>query len=198
MNPWSSLTTPDFIGMISKILPLGRAWPRDPASTIMRYMGALADTMNAQHQRAMDLAEREADPALTTELLPRWEARFGLPDPCTAAGATLDQRRAALLAKIAATGGQSAAYFISVAAAMGVPITIETFRPFVAGSGAGLPLYGVPWRFTWRVHSPASATALFHAGSGAGEPLATWGNALLTCRLVRLAPAHTTVLFASP
>jgi uncharacterized protein YmfQ (DUF2313 family) len=198
MSPWSLLTSDDFLAVIRKLLPSGAAWPTDPLSTMMKYMGALADIMGAQQALAATLSEREADPSLTIELLPHWEVRYGLPDPCSPAGATLDQRHAALMSKIAATGGQSAAYYISVAAAMGVPITIETFTPFVAGSPCGAGLYGAPWRFAWRVHSPASSITHFHAGSGAGEPLATWGNAALICRIQRIKPAHTTVLFASP
>ena len=63
---------------------------------------------------------------------------------------------------------------------------------------SGVPLYGMPWRFAWRVHSPATPVQHFTAGSGAGEPLATWGNATLMCRLQQIKPAQTTILFASP
>lgn len=198
LNPWALLTSADFLGAIQKLLPRGAAWPRDPAATQTAYFAAIADCVMALRARANDLSQTESDPSQTIELLPRWEARFGLPDPCTPANATIDQRHAALLSKMAAYGGQSPAYYIAVAAAMGVPITINTFAPFVAGGACGAGLYGAPWRFTWQVHSPTATASLFHAGSGAGEPLATWGNGALICRIKQIMPAHTTVLFASP
>jgi uncharacterized protein YmfQ (DUF2313 family) len=194
-------STPDDITLFGEAVinafPFGQAWPTNADATLAELAYSLGHATWRIDRRADDLTEIEADPAQTVEMLPDWERNYGLPDPCTPLGATIQQRQAALLFKLRAQGGQSAAYFVAVAAAIGVPITIETFTPFVAGSRAGTPLYGPEYAFVWRVHAPATQIIYFRAGrSAAGEPLRAFGNAELECRLHAIAPAHTILQFA--
>jgi uncharacterized protein YmfQ (DUF2313 family) len=196
MTAAAALREPDFAAALHALLPRGLAWPREPETVQARVVAGLSAIVAALHARAGDLSEREADPSQAFDLLPDWERAFGLPDPCVGEGQTMQDRRAALLARIASGGGQSRAYFIAVAAALGYDVTIEEFRPFVAGDRAGDPCRDSSWRFTWLVRAPAATVTVFRAGqSAAGEPLRAWGNARLECVLGRLRPAHSNLLF---
>lgn len=183
---------------LKALLPPGLAFPRDRGTRIDTLLDGMAQELERIDARGEALVA-EALPSSTTELLPDWERVAGLPDNCSGLlGETLAARRADLIAKLTSIGGQSIQYFIDVAAALGYTITIEEFRPFRAGiSVAGDPLTNDDWAFTWRINAPPVTVTLFRAGEGsAGEPLASWGNAALECRMVGLKPAHTIVIFA--
>lgn len=193
----ANLGAEKFAEALLALLPRGAAWPRDPDTVMRRALLGLAASVADQHSRTADLSEHESDPARTLELLALWERAYGLPDACVGERQGIEARRAALLARIASSGGQSRSYFVAVAAALGFTVTIEEFRPFRFGAGRfGDAMRGLPWLFTWRVRAPEQTTRAFRFGaSGFGEPLRDWGNAPLECVLRRLAPAHTTVLF---
>lgn len=191
-------TADQYREQLKALLPPGRAFPRERGTTLDALLDAMAQELARIGARAEQLA-MEAIPSLTTELLPDWERVAGLPDNCSGVLAeTMQGRRADLVSKLTSLGGQSPAYFIAVAAALGFTVTIEEFRPFRAGwSTAGDALTNGDWVFTWMVHAPAQTVRYFRAGqSAAGEPLATWGNSALECRLRKLKPAHTILLFA--
>lgn len=191
------VTAADYLHMLQQLLPTGAAWPRDAEATLTRLLAAYADSLARAHNRAMDLLD-EADPRSTAEMLADWEATAGLPDACAGAATTVQERRAALIAKLVSRGGQSRRFFIDLAEALGFQVTITEFGPFRAGaSAAGDPCCSELWRFVWRVNAPETTTVAFRAGaSAAGEPLAKWGNALLECAVTAKCPAHTTVQFA--
>lgn len=191
-------TAAEYKEQLKLLLPPGQAFPREPGTNI----DALLDGLSVELARADSHATRltgEANPLTTTELLADWERVAGLPDKCAG---TLEQttqgRRNALVAKLSSTGGQSPAYFIGVARALGYSISIEEFRPFRAGrSRPGESLTNGDWVFAWRVHAPSVTVIAFRAGrSAAGEPLRSWGNDALECKLNQLKPAHTILLFA--
>lgn len=179
------------------LLPKGPIWLREVGTTLGALLQALADELARVHNRALALID-EADPSTTLEMLLEWERVAGLPDACAGQATTVAERRARLVARLAARGGQSAAYYVSLAAVYGFVVTIEEFSEFRAGvSNAGEPLTNGLWHHTWRVHAPAETLRRFQAGSSfAGEPLASWGNDILECVLTRAKPAHTSVLFA--
>lgn len=191
-------TAAEYREQLKALLPPGQAFPRDPGTTLHDLLDGMSIELARVDARAGSLPQ-EANPRSSAELLPDWERVAGLPDKCSGAiEGTLQGRRNALLAKLTSTGGQSAAYFIELAAALGYDITIEVFRPFRAGhSFAGDLLTNGPWAFTWLVRSPAVSVTYFRAGqSAAGERLRTWGNDTLECKLNQLKPAHTIALFA--
>lgn len=196
--PTPDLREADFLAALHALLPQGPAWPREPGTVLDALLGALADRAAAQHARIRTLADEESFPAAASEMLTDWERAYGLPDACGSEGDSTAQRRAALLSRIAERGGQSRAYFIGVAAALGFDVTIEEIRPFRVGvSSVGDPLYGEDWIFTWRMRAPDTTVTPFRVGlSAAGDPLRSWGNARLECVISRIKPAHTTVLFA--
>lgn len=183
---------------LKALLPPGRAFPRETGTTLDALLDALAVELARIDTRGDELTT-EANPQTTLELLADWERVAGLPDPCVADQVqSIATRRMALVSKLSGTGGQSRAYFIAVAAALGYTVTIEEFHPFVAGgSYAGDDVTNGDWAFTWRIHAPGVTVTPFSVGtSAAGDPLNSWGNDLLECRMNHLKPAHTILQFA--
>ena len=191
-------TAAEYREQLKALLPPGQAFPRDPGTTLHDLLDGMSVELARVDGRASGLPA-EANPASTMELLSDWERVAGLPDKCSAVlEETLQGRRNALLTKLTSTGGQSAAYFIELAASLGYTVTIEEFRPFRAGrSVAGDLLTNGPWAFTWLVRAPEVTVTTFRAGlSAAGERLRTWGNDTLECKINQLKPAHTIAIFA--
>lgn len=182
---------------LAGLLPTGGAWPRDPGSSLMRFLASLAAEMERLDARAAQLLA-ETDPASTTELLPDWERVVGLPDPCVTLAQTVAERRLALEGRLTSVGGQSRRFFIELASRLGYSITIDEFASSAAATAAGITFTGDEWASTWRVNVPTIVSITpFRAGAGAaGEPLRAWSNEVIECQFVRYKPAHTRVLFA--
>lgn len=167
---------------LRQLLPTGPAWQQPSTSVLRKLLLAFADSLTRIHNKLVGLLA-EADPRTTAELLPEWEATTGLPDDCLSLSRDLStaERRADVVARLVATGGASAQYFIEVAAAYGYTVTITE-----------------PALHTWRVNSAeAQAITYFRAGeSGAGDSLGDYGNEQLECLITRLKPSHTALEFA--
>jgi uncharacterized protein YmfQ (DUF2313 family) len=186
------------------LLPSGIAWPRDPDTVLMMLARALAEEWARVDGRGADLLGREADPRATIELLGEWEAAFGLPDPCVAEPLTIEDRQGALYGRMTTLGGQSRAFFIQLAADLGYEVSIREYSPFMCGvsrvgnTGRRWEIGPPEIRFYWTVRISGARVRWFRAGSGrvGVDPFVTIGKATdLTCRLERLRPAHTEVLF---
>ena len=191
-------TAADYLEQLKTLLPPGQAFPREAGTTLHSLLDGMAIELARVDGRGEALPV-EANPASTNELLSDWERVAGLPDKCSGVlEETLQGRRNALLTKLTSTGGQSAEYFIELAASLGYTVTIKEFRPFRAGrSYAGDPLTNGAWVFTWLIRAPATSIISFRAGvSASGERLRTWGNNALECKINQLKPAHTIALFA--
>ncbi|QWA09784.1 YmfQ family protein [Sodalis ligni] len=193
----SQFTVDDYASALQALMPVGAVWPKDPEATQTAVLGALANS----YQRSDDAAQAllvGAFPRTATILLQEWENTLGLPDDC-AIGETdsMALRQAAVVTKLFSTGGQSNAYFIGVAAALGYTITITQYRQARAGlSVCGDALNGDDWPFVWLVTAPETTIIYAQAGlSYCGDPLRSWGNKRLECRLSALAPSHTIVKF---
>ena len=182
-NPWAWLGGPDYLANILAKFPRGAAYG---GINLHALCQGFAQAVGDVQAGATQLSEIETLPGSANMLLPYWEFDYGLPDSCVPAGATIGQRRAALQAKIAAVGGASEAYFISVAAALGWAITI---------------VEGAVGSHTWTIHAaPTAPPSLFTAGGSAvGDYLETIGtNTQLECVMNRIKPAHTKLLFSYP
>lgn len=190
-------TVDQYRSQLKSLLPPGSAFSRDSGTSLDALLDAMSQELARIDARA-DSLTREAIPSATSELLTDWERVAGLPDPCvTDEEQTTQQRRNALVSKLAGRGGQSPDYFVELAAALGYEVTITEFRPFRAGlSNAGDLISNGDWIFTWRINAPAVTIIEFRAGQSAvGEPLRSWGNDLLECRLNHFKPAHTILQF---
>lgn len=185
-----------YVRQQQSLLPPGAAWSRDPGSTLTAVLRIFADTWARLHNRALDMLE-EADPRTTLEILSEWERVAGLPDPCFGTEQTIQERRAALVSKLTARGGQSRDYFIQVARALGYEVTTTEYRPFRADlSSAEDPCCDDEWWFVLQINAPETTIREFAADiSFAEEPLRKWGNEPLECTIQRYAPAHTIVKF---
>jgi len=193
----------DYAEALSRLLPTGEAWSRDPASTLMQLVRGQAEIWGAVvDPRAADLLEIETDPRFTRELLAEWERAYGLPDPCVPVVQNLTERRQRLAQKIAMQGGQSRAFFIGVAASLGYAITITEYVPFQFGLssfGGSHGRFNPPgFRFCWTVHVGGGRFTRFQFGvsSFGRDPFLDIRRAEdLECIFGRLKPAHTQLFF---
>jgi uncharacterized protein YmfQ (DUF2313 family) len=196
-NPVPSAGQDDFADVLVRLQPRGRIWDNGPDSLMPQLRVGQAALMAQFSANLSDLTETESYPPTSVLLLPAWEEAFGLPDPCTPLGATIEQRQQAIAARMAGQGGLSIASIIAIAAALGYTITVTEFQPFRAGvSAAGDPCYSDAWSAVWQVNAPDFTIEYFKAGiSRAGDPLATWGNTVLQCTLNRICPPQTILIF---
>jgi uncharacterized protein YmfQ (DUF2313 family) len=188
-------TVADYLAALQALLPSGYAWPRDAEATLTKLLDAWAEGLARVDGRADDLAD-EADPRTAFEMLVDWERVCGLPDGCSDYEDTLAQRRQAVLAKLAARGGQSPAYFVALAQTIGYRVTLEEFRPFTTRTACDQPICDAAWAFAWRLRAPAQTVRPLTTAGTCAERLAAWGNEKLECLLAQVAPGHTTLLFA--
>lgn len=189
----------DYTNQLHQLMPAGLAWSRVRGSVMDRLLQGMAEEPARIEARAIYLALEEFYAQSTRELLPEWEKEYGLPDECTTLGVTYEERIENLLRKIRTVGGQSIAYFIGVAAALGIAVTIDEFRPFRVGRNrVGDRLYNREWLFVFRVNAPGTKMYRFRAGRNAvGDRLRYWRrNEILECIINKLKPAHTYTIFA--
>jgi uncharacterized protein YmfQ (DUF2313 family) len=191
-------TVAQYLRQLLALLPQGFAWPRGNDTVLAALLGGLSGGLTRNHNRAVDLID-EADPRMASESLPDWERVTGLPDACSAGIATtLQERRAAVVARLTATGGQSIAYFTAMIAALGYLAEIDEYRPFICGlSRCGDRLNGPSSvRHYWRARITEPRVTRFRCGvSQCGDRLAKITRAEdLECLLARRKPAHTIVI----
>ena len=194
--PALNLLTADFLAAMQRLMPTGRAWPREADAIQTQVLGALAPTYERQTARANNLLV-DAFPATAVEVLPEWESALGLPDPCAGTDPTLQQRQGQVVARLTARGGQSVPYFTDFATALGYPdVVVTQYAPARADLlVADGPVYDPAWAFTWQVAVSGVPITYFSADvSYADEPLTAYGSTALACELGRMKPAHT-VLF---
>lgn len=173
-----SRTAADYAAATVALLPRGRAWTAgEPGTRQAALVGALAVLWAAVDADAANVLGRSL-PGANPDLLPEWEETLGLTNAID--GLTTDQRAAQVLARFVGAGGQSQAYFIALAAALGFTITITTYAPFRAGVGtATSPVYTDDWAHSWGVHVVANASGL--------------STSVLLAQLQALQPAETAV-----
>lgn len=186
----------DFLAALQSLMPRGANWPRDPDATLTKVLSGLVPIYQRQTSRSNQLLV-DAFPTTTVELLPEWEETLGLPDPCAGLSPTLQARRNQVIARLTSVGGQSAAYFISLALSLGFVVTETNYAPFRMGqSRVGQQLGGQDWFFVFSINAPLNTVTPFRMGQSAtGEPLNYWGNTVLECELTEVAPAHSIIQF---
>lgn len=140
----------------------------------------------------------ETDPRTTSVLLPDWERVYGLPDACGVLGATLEERRAQLVAKVGGGGGLSLEYFVNLAVVLGYEdVTITALRPTGCESLCDGSLRTEISRLAWTVNLPHEGDnhSVFRANSVCTASLDFYLVGLLECSFVRIKSAHTFLLF---
>lgn len=186
----------DFQSAHLNLLPRGRVWPKDMASVQAQTLRALSGTPQRVAESAVDLIA-DSFPSTVIDMLTEWQLALGLPDPCAGPSPTIVQARQQIVARLTDSGGQSAAYFINLAAQLGYTITINNLAPFRCGqSSCGQSLGDNDWMFVWQVNAPEFTVQPFLCGqSTAGDPLGSTGNAVLECEFQERQPAHSVLQF---
>lgn len=155
-----------YVKLLKQLLPPGAAFNVEAGSTVSKVLDAIADEFVRIDARSVDLMN-EADPRTANETLADWEKMLSLPDlqvpviPATTAG-----RQVAITQKYVATGGQTAAFFIALAAACGYVVTITTFVAKILRVGFRVNdrVYGAEYAYAMQFNvSPPAGTALAHA-----------------------------------
>ena len=209
--------------MLLALLPDGPLWDKNPRLATYAGQDLPEKTLNKifyalsmEFFRADlfgDLLMNEKDPrtASSPGLLDDWERITGVPDEFLqevyeqkyGGDPPLEVRRNDVTTHLASRGGQSIAYYRSLAEKLGyvdsdgnVTITIYEFEPAYAGETVcGDHCYSEDWLHIWEVDGVDSKVTYFRAGSGrAGDRLAYYEGDPLYGYLVKFKPAHTYVM----
>lgn len=184
----------DYRDALIALLPQGDAWPTDPGSDLGLLLTGLAEEFARIDARAEDLLN-ESHPSQTFELFEEWEAMYGLPDTCTA-DPSFQERRFDLVQRYQQLGGQSRAFFIAMAAALGYTITITEYQERTFGMDFGTDYSGSDWNWAWQINVAQTNYAERSMGDPFGEYYRQWGNERLECALNRLVHAHRHLIFS--
>lgn len=193
----SKFSLEEYTGALQALMPVGKVWPRAADGVQTAVLTAMAAELVQGDTDALALL-KGAFPSTATLMLSEWESALGLPDDCAIGETdTIALRQNAVVTKLTSTGGQSKAYFIAQAKALGYTITIKEFRQARAGmSSAGCALNGGDWPFVMQVTAPSTTIKWSTVGTTfAGDPIRSWGNKLLECRLTAMAPSHIIIKF---
>ncbi|WP_454843322.1 putative phage tail protein [Pseudomonas gorinensis] len=180
--PNPSFTRDDFTEALLGLLPRGRVWPKELGSVHAQAISCFAPTFQRISDTAVDLIA-DVFPASTNDLLTEWELTLGLPDACTVPGSqTFSERQKAVADKISAAGGPQRAYYIQMAAQLGVTVTIDEYQFLtVDNARTGDFLYGDGWPWGWLASAPSALYGSVNA-------------AMLACRLQQEKPEYTDVV----
>lgn len=184
---------------LAALLPTGFAWPRNPLSTLMRVMRAMAGGFSELHEFTR-LTANQWLPHQTITRLAEWEEATGLPDPCFGTQ-DVDARRRAVVSRLrgpaleytdsspAATGSLQ-----SMCANLGYPnVTVKYSTPFRVGWNCGRTLGQLDGKMWFLVPIPSPA---FRVGtSRVGERLlkGSLNGADLVCYLNRVVPGRFSI-----
>lgn len=155
---------------------------------------------------ALDLAQwsadqilLEMDPHTCTVTFADWERVYGLPEAYVlAAGGEQSsaERRAALVAKVTMLGGQTKAFYISLAAKLGYTITITEMVVHSTEQDTEAAITDEQYRFIWVVNSELYNLRESTTEDDTEMATVVWGNVLLEWAIRRYQPAHHYVIFA--
>jgi uncharacterized protein YmfQ (DUF2313 family) len=193
-------STDDVMAELLALSPPGWAINKEPDSMFAAFMRPLADAISTFEKQAYEELI-EVDPRAAVALLPDFERMLG-PDPYgrDLTDVTQQQRQLVAYQRLTARGGQSIAYFVGLAASLGVTISITEKRTSVCGrSRCGADrLAPSPAQFVWVVTLPSTTvTKSYCGGSRCGaSSLGTITPSPVQPAILRDAPAHTQPIFS--
>jgi uncharacterized protein YmfQ (DUF2313 family) len=184
---------------LAALLPRGILWDslREPGKLFSVLLEALAVEFYRVDSRCDDLID-ESDPRSMSELLPEYEAFYGLPDVCLGdTEQSLSQRREQLYARMTSAGGQSRPVMISLAESMGyAPATITEFERHTVDASVDAPLYGEEWVWSWQLNVPDQPVTRLTVDDNVDTSLGEVSpNVRLECAVDRVLHSHMTVIF---
>lgn len=188
-----------WLASLQALLPPGRAFTREPGSVLAKLLEAFAAMLLAAQVRAENL-HAQSEPLIATSLLIDWETTLGLPDNCQAGtDRSIGDRQSAASQRLLEQGGQSAAYYIGLAAQLGQPgCTITEFGPTTCNDDCNDALGATADRFNWRVNVPSASIGnrVANCSDDCSDPLDFYTPSLIECPIRERKPAHTAVYFA--
>lgn len=208
---WDSLANPsndDLIGSAVSLWPPGAAFgtPDGQAlslsSILARFTRVLLSPWEWLYYRSFKLAS-ESTVFGVDEMLPDWEAEYGLPDACGFDDDSVAGRVRALKAKLMAMAIITPSNFVRLALAFGFSVTIEEPAVFECGfseCGGEHTVGNVSQETYWIVRIVDLAVDYFRCGeSECGyDPLFSYGEAeRLLCLMRQHAPAWTTPVLSN-
>lgn len=183
----------DYQQALLGLLPPGPAWPRDADSPHAKLLGGLAVEFYRVDDQG-DLLVEEADPRTTETLLTRWESICGI----VSIASTLTLRQLAVTGAITRRGGQTAAYYIALAAKLGFTATITEFNEHSFDDNLDASWNGADWAFAWQLNVPMVAGNVIDltVDGDVDMPFSIFSSSIDTGPFVEYKPAHTNVLFS--
>lgn len=195
----------EYLRQLLSLMPPGAAWTRGVNSVFYKLLSGLAPEFARAQARAKALLD-EFNPATAVEMLDEYEEINGLPDPCAPAPTSVEDRQAALAARLLDHAGHNPADYVALAEALGhtgTTVHRRPYPPFRAGIGrAGGRIYGNEWAHVYGVAymtnaigaSWATSSASIVAGAtapdgGADADTVTFAGAGFVSRTVTGAPA---------
>lgn len=185
-----------FLQALTYLLPQGFAWPREPSSTLMRVMRAVAGMFDELH-RFTRAAVAEWQPITTTTRLAEWEEATGLPDLCFGVDQTEEERRYMLLLRLRGpdlpyedSSPAAPEVIEAMCLAVGYVVTVAYNTPYRIGQRCGTRLGRLDGLLYITVALPAGR---MRVGSGrVGDRLiyGTKTGSDLACLMNRLLPAR--------
>ncbi len=182
---------------LQALLPEGWAWDREgDLAALLTPLARRHATLEAEAEALL----AEVDPRAADALLVDYERVLG-PDPCgrDLLLTTLADRRAAAHQRWVASGQPTPAFFVALAAQLGLPTAVvEEYLPPQCGAaecgGAECSLPGQV--FAWRITLPPDRLIEAECGvSECGDLLGDFVPPLAECVIRGWAPAHTTPVF---
>lgn len=193
----TALSIPRQTQLLADYLPGGRLFQSKnlSGSNLRKLLTGIAYELFTADGYLADFQE-DVIPDATIYFIAEWESALGIPDECFDGTGTLDQRRTAILVKLAALGVQTLQDFQDLADLFGVTTTIHTAVSLIT-----FPLtFPIPMfttlkeaRFTIVVDFVVAAPATFPLTF----PSAFGENAVnvLDCLFQKLRPANCNVVF---
>jgi len=178
-------------------IDLGGALPDDPGSFWALHLTPLADAISTAEAR-YDTMFPQVDPRNATDFLEDFERVLG-PDVLgrDLGAPSIGQRQQLAYQRWTYAGGCSPNFYIGMAAALGIAISIATFTDYPTGNSVcGDPLAPEGDLLTWQITMPA--TLVVEAITGfceCGDPLGWFTSDQLAALIALTAQPHTLPIF---
>ena len=180
----------DYRKQLELLLPKGPAYDPQNGSVLLDFLSGMAEELARIDARTIDVLN-EADPRTTTELFTEWLETVGIPDGCSVYALTPEDERTQLIQKLTKQAGQTPAFYIDLADALGYGARVEEFQEFLVDRNVvGDPLYDEYWVHSFSLVLDEPPVVARAGVARAGDRLGTFNADFLFCILQTARPAH--------